>query len=112
MPRFNQRNFLPGRDTRRRHVAPSLAAVGRQMNQTIIGSAPDAVHIEWRWRDRVNHAATMRLLRCIGFVLSDARRQVVLRSRSIRADLFPVLAAVARFPECVSSEEKQMRIDG
>src|SRR5438876_12349039 len=81
------------------------------MNQTIIGSAPDAVHVERRWRDRVNHAATMRLLHRVAFVFSDARRQVVLRSRQIGADLFPVNALIARFPKRVSSEKKQMRID-
>ena len=81
MSRFNQRNFLPGRDTWRRYAAPGFSAVGGQMNQPIIGSTPDAVHVERRWRDRIDHAATMRLLRRIGFVFSNARRQVVLRSR-------------------------------
>src|SRR6476620_6693029 len=53
----------------------------------------------------------MCLLRCILLVFSNARRQVVVRSRQIRADLFPVIATIARLPKRVSSEKKQMRIE-
>ena len=81
------------------------------MNQTIIGPAPYAIQVEWRWGDSVNHAATMRLLGRVGFVFSDALRKVVLRSRQIGADLLPVNASVARFPERVSRKKKQMQIN-
>ena len=81
------------------------------MNQTVIGSAPDAVRFERRWRDGINHAATIRLLSRFRFVFSDARGQVVLRPRQIGANLFPVNALIARSPERVSGEKKQMRID-
>src|SRR4051812_25090191 len=53
----------------------------------------------------------MRLLRCILLVFSNRRRQLVIRPRQIRADLFPVIAAIARLPKRVSSEKKQMRIE-
>src|SRR5438552_13998275 len=81
------------------------------MNQTIIGAAPDPIHHERRWRDRVNNAAPVDLAGGILLVFSNARRQLVLRSRQIGADLFPMIAAVARLPERVSGEEHEMRIE-
>src|SRR4029077_1413252 len=53
----------------------------------------------------------MCLLRCILLVLSNARREIVIWSRQIRADLFPVIATIARLPKRVSSKKKQMRIE-
>src|SRR5438876_3707617 len=108
---FDQRNFLPRGNVRGCHVVPGFPAVGGRMNQTIIGPAPYAIQVEWRWGDSVNHAATMRLLGRVGFVFSDALRKVVLRSRQIGADLLPVNASVARFPERVSRKKKQMQIN-
>src|SRR4029450_1750723 len=59
----------------------------------------------------LNPAAPTSLLCCILFVFSNARRQLVVRSRQIRTDLFPVVATIACLPERVSSEEEQMRIE-
>src|SRR5262252_5052504 len=53
----------------------------------------------------------MRLRCCIRFVFSNARWQLVIWSRQIRADFFPVIAAIACLPKRVSSEEEQMRIE-
>src|SRR3954464_19893 len=53
----------------------------------------------------------MRLLRCILLVFSNRRRQLVIRPRQIWADLFPVIATIARLPKRVSSKKKQMRIE-
>src|SRR5205823_314677 len=53
----------------------------------------------------------MSLLCCVLLVFSNVRRQLVIRSRQIRTDLFPVVATIACLPERVSSEEEQMRIE-
>src|SRR6201982_509516 len=111
MSGFDERNLLPSRNAWRCHVVPCLSSIDSQMNQAVIGSAPDAVRIERRRRNSVNHAASSGLLGRVGLVFSDAHRQIVPRSRQIRADFFPVIAAVACLPERVSSEEKQMRIE-
>src|SRR5438045_2672530 len=52
----------------------------------------------------------MRLLGRVLSVLSDARRQVVFFARQIRADLFPVIAAITRSPERVAGEKQEFRI--
>src|SRR2546423_15094923 len=53
----------------------------------------------------------MGLFCCVLFVFPNARRQLVIRPRQIRTDLFPVVATIARLPKSVSGEEKQMRIE-
>src|SRR6266567_1448601 len=53
----------------------------------------------------------MSLLCCVLFIFSNARRQLVIRSRQIRTDLFPVIAVIACLPKRVSREEEQMRIE-
>src|SRR4029077_3223943 len=53
----------------------------------------------------------MGLLCCILFVFSNARRKLIIRSRQIRANLFPVIATIACLPKRVSGEEEQMRIE-
>src|SRR4029434_5367495 len=53
----------------------------------------------------------MSLLCCILFVFSNACRQFVIRSRQIRANLFPMVTMIPCLPKCVSSEEEQMRIE-
>src|SRR5205814_10543980 len=104
---LSPRDLVPRRDGWRRHVRPRLSAVGAKMNQTVIGAAPDSIHLERRRRDGVNDAAPVDLAGRIVFVFSNARRQLVLRSRQIGADLFPMIAAVARLPECISGEEHE-----
>src|SRR5436190_7542509 len=53
----------------------------------------------------------MSLLCCVLFIFSNARRQLVIRSRQIRTDLFPVISTIACLPKRVSREEEQMRIE-
>ena len=43
MAGIDHRYFLPGRDFRRGDVAPIFSAIGGQMNQAVIGSAPDSI---------------------------------------------------------------------
>src|SRR6059058_3117637 len=53
----------------------------------------------------------MSLLCCVLFVFPNARRQLIIRSRQIRANLFPVIATIACLPKRVSGEEEQMWIE-
>jgi hypothetical protein len=80
MSGFDQRNLVPRGNMRWRHIAPGFTAIGCEMNQTVIGAAPDPVCFERRRRNGVNHAAPMRLLRCILLVFFNARRQLVIQS--------------------------------
>ena len=78
----------------------------------VVGAAQRSVSaVEGRGRNGVNHAAPMRLFCRVLFVFSNACRQLIVwTSRQIRADLFPVVAAITCLPKGISSEEKQMRI--
>ena len=111
MSSIDERNLLPRGNSGRRHVGPRLSAVGGEMDQTVVGTAPDPFRVEGRGRNGVNHAAPMRLFCCVVFVFSNACRQLIIWSRQIRADLFPVIATITCLPKGISSEEKQMRIE-
>src|SRR4030095_17208153 len=108
MSGFDQRNLLPRRNVRRRHVGPVFSSVGGEMNQTVIGPAPDPVHLEGGGRNGVNHTASMSLLCCVLFVFSNARRHLVIRSRQIRADLFPMIATIPCLPKRGSREKEPL----
>src|SRR5436190_2980653 len=53
----------------------------------------------------------MSLLCCVLFIFSNADRQLVIRSRQIFTDLFPVISTIACLPKRVSRKEEQMRIE-
>src|SRR6185295_20390500 len=61
MPGIEDGNLLPRSDLFGRNVAPGLATVGGAMNQTIVGTNPNQVHIERRRRHGVDHATLRRL---------------------------------------------------
>src|SRR5262245_60347514 len=46
MSSFNERNLLPRGSVRRRHIAPGFSTIGCEMNQTVVGAAPDPVRVE------------------------------------------------------------------
>src|SRR6266480_6087937 len=81
------------------------------MDQAIICSAPNAIHIQRRRRDGIDHTALLCRSRWIGAIFSDTRRQLVGLARQVRADLLPSPSAVPRLPKGVPGKEKQMRID-
>src|SRR5262245_66340177 len=53
----------------------------------------------------------MGLLRGVLLVFSNARRQLVIRSRQIRTDPFPVITSISCLPQRVAGEEQQTRIE-
>src|SRR5438270_11614497 len=80
------------------------------MDQTIICSAPNAIHIQRRRRDGIDDTAWPSRSRWISAIFSDTRRQLVGLARQIRADLLPIPSTVPRLPKVVPGKEKQMRI--
>src|SRR5262249_50970189 len=53
----------------------------------------------------------MGLLCCVLGIFSNACRQLVIRSRQILTDLFPVIPTIASLPKRVSCEKEQMWIE-
>ena len=51
------------RSSARRDVRPVRAAVGRRVNQTVVGAGPDALDVDVRRRDGVDDAAVPRARR-------------------------------------------------
>ena len=70
------RNLLPGPELFGSYVAPVRAAVSRTMNQAIIGTGPNQIHVEGRRRHRVDHAALGRLRSWLRAKLADCCRHV------------------------------------
>src|SRR6267154_3519990 len=81
------------------------------MYQTIIGTAPNAIHLQRRGRDGINHTALLCRSRGIGAIFSDTRRQLIGLARQVRTDLLPIPPTVPRLPKVVPGKEKQVRID-
>ena len=75
---------------RRRDVVPRRAAVGGHLHQPVVGADPDAVDVERRRRDGVDHAALGRLGAVGAAVLADRRRRLPGLARQVLADLRPV----------------------
>src|SRR6185436_11045487 len=73
---------------------------------------PDAIHVERRRRNGVDHAATGWLSGGRIAILADVGRNFEGRAAEIGTDLRPGMTAVARFPERVRGEEEQLRIGG
>src|SRR6202158_2243376 len=56
---FDNGNFAPRLQLRRRYILPGLSAVARDLNQPIISSRPDGVRLLERRSDGVNNAAML-----------------------------------------------------
>ncbi len=104
--------FCHAEQLRRRDVVPVRAAVGGQPDQSVVGARPDAVDVDRRRRERVDHAALLRLRRRLGVEDANRRRHVERLARQVGADLLPAVAAIARGPKRVGREVHQVRIEG
>src|SRR6476469_364237 len=91
-------NLLKGFHCRWSDLQPVLAAVGGEMDTAVVGAGPDAVVVNRRNGDRVNHAALDRLGRGLVAEDTDRRRQVEIFARQVGRDLLPGLSAIARAP--------------
>ena len=88
------------------------AAIGRHVNQSIVGAGPDAVDVERRRRHRIDDAALGRLRRRFVAELADVGGNLERLPGEIRADLRPAAAAGRRLPQRVAGEIEHVRIDG
>src|SRR5437899_391439 len=89
---FEDRNLLPGLKLFWRYFAPMSAAIGRAMNQTIVGAGPDESYIQRRRRDGIDHAPLGRLGGRLRAELADARWDFDRFARQVGSNLIPVLA--------------------
>src|SRR5882724_9105107 len=60
-PGIHQRDLAPGRECRRRHVSPVLAAVLGEMDEAVVRAGPNCVPVFRRRGDGVNDAAAILL---------------------------------------------------
>ena len=112
VPRVHDGHLHPRLQVGRGDVAPFRAPVHCHMHQSIVGADPEAVHVERRRCDGVDHASPCRPRRLRGAVFSNRRRRIPCLSRQVGADLLPAPAAGRRFPERVRREVHDVRIDG
>ena len=91
---------------------PRLAAVARHVDQPVVGAGPDAIDVERRRRDRVDHAALRRLApRACPCRLPTFGGTSHVFARQVGADLRPAVAAGRRLPQRVRREVQRVRID-
>src|ERR1051326_1848350 len=80
------------------------------MDSAIVGGGPNAVNGQRRRSNGVNHAALCWLGRLFSAILADAGRNFKRRTREVRRNLLPTLAAVHRLPQSISGEIKNVRV--
>src|SRR5260370_2183626 len=56
---FDVRDFAPGREFRRSDVAPGLAFVLRELDESVVSAGPNFTGLNARWRNGVNDAAAL-----------------------------------------------------
>ncbi len=107
---FEDRDFLPRGESRRRDVVPVRSAVGGEPDESVVGAGPDAVDVERRRANGVDDTA----LRGLHFAGKDADAgwDVPSLAGEVGTDLLPGAATVASGPESVGGEIEQVRIDG
>src|SRR5258708_34068096 len=59
MRSFDVRDFAPGREFRRSDVAPGLAFVLRELDESVVSTGPNFAGLNARWRNGVNDAAAL-----------------------------------------------------
>ena len=94
--RFDLRYLAPRCHRRWSHVAPRLAVIARHVDQPIIRAHPHQLRIQRRRSNRVDDAKPIRHL-LIDILRShhiQATRHLRMKSRQIRADRRPGLAAI------------------
>src|ERR1019366_3969406 len=87
------------------------AAIGSQPDEAIVRSCPDAVDVERRRRDRIDHSSLLRLGRRVATKDAHSCWHLPDFPGEVRTDLFPTLSAVAGSPQSVRREVKKMRIN-
>ena len=100
-----------GHQLRRRDVFPMQPAILRHVDQAVIGSRPDAIDVQRRRRYGINYAAPRRLRARLIAIFANIRRYFPTFPRQVGADLLPAVSAVARLPQGIGGEVKNVWID-
>ncbi len=97
-PGIHQRDFAPGRNTRRGHVFPRFTPVTRYLNKAVVGTGPDGVDVFIRRGHGINDPAPGHCFQGIGAVYTHVFGNVgVGLAGQIGADFLPGVPAVLRF---------------
>ena len=89
---------------------PALAAVPRELNQSVVGTDPDEVLILRRRRDAVDDSPVFPLLRIGVGEYPQVLRRSRIGTRQILRDLVPALAPIRGLKHHVRSQQEQPRI--
>ena len=108
---IHQRHLPPRPDLRRCHIRPRLAAIPRDVDQSIVRPRPDSVRIHVARRDRVHHAAPGGPRRRSADILADARWHLPRLAREVLTRARPRRATVHRLPHHVRAVIQLARID-
>src|SRR5467141_3079378 len=108
---FDNRNFAPRLELRRRYILPGLSAVARDLNQPIISSRPDGVRLLERRSDCVNNAAVFSFFRIARGENAEVRGNFVGFAREIRTDDLPTVSRVGSFEKHVGREVERVRFE-
>ena len=108
--RLNQADAREVAERLRRHVLPVGAAVARHLHVAVVGAGPDDAAVLRGRRDREHRRVGFDA----GVVLRDGaaggahRLRIV--AREVRADLFPALSLVGRFPDVLRADVDDPRV--
>src|SRR6202790_810897 len=109
--RFDDGNFAPGLELRRRDVLPSLAGVAGDVDEPVIGAGPNGADLFERRSEGINDAAVPALFRIGSGKSAEVRRSLIRGTRQIRADDLPAISGVAGFEQDVCREIQSMQIE-
>ena len=104
------RHLAPGRELRRRHVLPALAAVAGDLDQAVVGAGPERVRGLERRSEGVDRAALLGRRGILVGELAQARRDARALARQVGADGAPGGAAVAGLEDHVGGEVEHVRV--
>src|SRR6266566_6042628 len=109
--RFDNGNFAPRLQSRRRHVLPGFSAVARDVNQSVVRARPDGVRFFERRSNRVNNAAMLSFFRIARGENAETRGNFVGFAREIVTDDLPTVSRIGRFEKLVGGEVQRVRLE-
>src|SRR5712664_2054568 len=108
---FDDGNFAPRLQLRRRYVLPRFSAVARDVNQPVVRARPDRVCFLERRSDGVNNAAVLAFLRIARGENAEVRGSFIGFAREIGTDDLPTVSRVGRLEKHVGREIKRVRFE-
>src|SRR6266851_2039615 len=110
MRSFDVRDFAPGREFRRSDVAPSLAFVLRELDESVVGAGPDFTGLDGGRRNGVNDAAALPFRRVRGGCGIEIGWHARIFAGQVGTDGLPGITAVGGAKQELRAEIQHMRI--